>query len=191
MRPTCVFVVGPESSGSRLISRIVAHVLGVRDFEAWDGAGCRSGPVHRVWHESLPAGDVPAFPDIDRMIAEHRDGYEIVFVLATRDITISEGSRIERFSKPLTQVREESRRARDIMQALMRSEWKTFVWSYETFMFLGIDYLKRLYDFLDVRSDFIPPLVDGNRERLTGGRLPFRHNRLKRFAKTRLLSKGR
>jgi len=44
----------------------------------------------------------------------------------------------------------------------MRSHQKYLLWSYESFMFLKQDYLALLYNFLDVNSDFMPELKDGN-----------------------------
>jgi len=48
------------------------------------------------------------------------------------------------------------------MSSVMRSHQKYLLWSYESFMFLKQDYLTLLYDFLNVDSDFMPELKDGN-----------------------------
>lgn len=165
---TCVIVLGPESSGSKLIARVCAHVLGIRPYGEWNAVGWCAGGGHEVCHRSLPYGDPPRFPDVESMIAEHRADHDIRFVLTTRDVTLSEMSRSRRFAKPAPQLREESRRAREIMAGLLRSEWPVFIWSYETFMFLGKDYLDRLYAFLGTASDFMPDLVDGNAPRIAG-----------------------
>jgi len=52
------------------------------------------------------------------------------------------------------------------MRAAINSGEKYLIWSYEAFMFLRDDYLKLLYSFLEVDSDFIPPLQDGNEKRI-------------------------
>jgi len=71
-----------------------------------------------------------------------------------------------RFKKSLEQVREESDRAREMVVDVLRRKGASFIWSYETFMFLGKDYLDLLYEFLEVASDFMPPLEDGNKKRI-------------------------
>ena len=40
------------------------------------------------------------------------------------------------------------------------------VWCYESFMYLKGDYLRTLYDFLGVESDFVPELFDTNRSKV-------------------------
>ncbi len=183
LKKKCIFILGPESSGSRLISKIIAHALEIQNFDSWNGSGWMYSKTHKICHESLPAGDESKFPDIDGWISENRENYELNFVLTTRDITISECSRIDRFAKPLHQVQKESAIARKIIRDILHNEFKTMFWSYETFMYMGNTYLELLYNFLEIDSDFFPVLVDGNKARLMGGKLPFQHNRLVRFFK--------
>lgn len=162
----CVFVIGPESSGSKMVARIAADALGVAKYGDWDGTGWCDGPANIVCHRSLPYGDPPQFPDVDAWIAEYGPRYELYFILATRDLNISELSRGRRFHKPAGQLAAESARAHAIMESIIRSEHRWFIWSYESFMFLRKCYLDQLYAFLGVRSDFMPELRDGNRKRL-------------------------
>ncbi len=180
----CIFIFGPESSGSRLMSKTLAHALDIREFDRWDGSGMICDDTHKVWHESLPAGVIPSFPDVEQMIAEHEKDYSLYFILTTRDITISESSRIARFNKPHSQVHEDSSMAREIMLKLMRSDRKIFIWSYESFMYLGQDYLNLLYRFLDIDSNFMPQLNDGNKVRLLKNRIYFKHSRTIKLIKT-------
>ena len=55
-RPTCTFVVGLESSGTRLVARELARLL--RPTTMWDGQSppCWSWRGHRLQHISLPQG---------------------------------------------------------------------------------------------------------------------------------------
>ena len=50
----CVFVVGTESSGSKLIARILAHALGIRPYGTWNASGWATSPEspHRICHRS-------------------------------------------------------------------------------------------------------------------------------------------
>lgn len=162
----CVIVIGPESSGSKLAAKICAHVLGVRRFGEWNAAGWCGEAGPRVCHRSLPYGWPPVFPDLPALIEEQGRDCDIRFVLTTRDITLSEISRFRRWGKPPEQARRESLQAREVMAGVLRSDRPFFLWSYETFMFLGKDYLAGLYRFLGVDSDFCPDLADGNAARL-------------------------
>jgi hypothetical protein len=162
----CVIVFGPESSGSKLVAKIIAHVLDVQSFGDWNGAGWCVGEQHRVCHRSLPFGATPQFPDVAAMIQDHREGFDLRFILTTRDQTLSQASRVARFKKTPVQLDEESARAREIILGILKSGWPALVWSYETLMFLRDGYLAQLYDFLGVTSDFMPTLTDGNAARL-------------------------
>lgn len=136
MKYKCVFVVGPESSGSMLIAKIISHALNIDQYGEWNGAGWSDKGMHKVCHRSLPYLIPPQYPDIDKWIHKNQHDYDIFFVITTRDITISEVSRIKRFSKTLEQVQKESKRASEIICELINSGQKYYIWSYETFMFL-------------------------------------------------------
>lgn len=162
----CVFVIGPESSGSKLIAKVCAHVLGIYEFGQWNGTGsCESGE-HKVYHRSLPYGDPPKYPDIQEWIEENKSRYELYFILTTRDISISELSRHDRWSRPAELSRQQSLKAKEIMVGVMKSGFNFFIWSYETFIFLDKNYLDLLYRYLGVESDFLPELIDGNRKKI-------------------------
>lgn len=161
-------MIGPEGTGSKLIARIISQALGIKGFDEWSGNGwCDSGQ-HKICHRSLPYKNPPRYPDIGRWILENKAEYEIVFVVTTRDITLSEMSRTKRFGKSSMQVHNESETAKFMIKNLINSGNQYYIWSYETFMFLGIDYLKLLYGFLGIESDFCPSLMDGNRKKLLG-----------------------
>lgn len=151
-----------------LVARILAGVLGIEKYGEWNGVGWVDNGRHKVCHRSLPFNIPPQYPDIARWISENELNYEIYFVITTRDITISEVSRVNRFSKSREQVKKESIKAKGIIADLLNSEQKCFVFSYETFMFLELEYLQQLYRFIGIESDFMPEISDGNRRRLTG-----------------------
>lgn len=88
-------------------------------------------------------------------------------ILATRDINISEYSRIRKFLKPVNQVKSESARAKEIFHSIMKSGHDYFIWSYETFIFLGIPYLETLMTFLNVEVPIdleFETIEDGNKK---------------------------
>jgi len=83
---------------------------------------------------------------------------------------MSEVSRHNRWSKTFKQSTVESDKAREILTGIMKdeSDLDYIIWSYESFMFLKEDYLQTLYDFIGVKSDFIPKLIDANRRKVGG-----------------------
>ncbi|MEP4053043.1 MAG: hypothetical protein ABJN22_12440 [Litorimonas sp.] len=165
-KPKCVFVLGPESTGSKFLAKICSHVLGIHQFGHWDGTAWSDKGGHCVLHRSLPYENPPNFPDVFKWVEEKEPNYELFFVMTTRDITMSQLSRYERWKKPSDTAAKESERAREIMVSVLKSDQKSFLWSYETFMFLKRDYLAQLYAFLDISSDFLPELIDGNAKKV-------------------------
>lgn len=53
-----VFVVGAETSGTRLVAQVLAQDLGIPDAKRWDGAFADADPQDVVFHVSLPWGSV-------------------------------------------------------------------------------------------------------------------------------------
>ena len=173
----CVFVIGPESSGSTLVARIISANLNRHDYAEYNGTNFNADHFpHRVCHRSLPSRNprVPDWPNIDEWLTEFKD-YRIYFVLCTRDIHISERSRLFRsrlvpgLNLTPQQFREDSLKARQIIIDVMGRDLDYFLWSYETFMYLGRDYLRMLNRFLEVHADFMPQVKDGNIKYLVGG----------------------
>jgi len=162
----CVFVIGPESSGSMLIAKICSHVLGIHEYGEWNGVAWSDKGHSKVCHRSLPYGNPSNFPSLEKWISENKKDYRIYFILTTRDDTISQLSRYHRWGRTFEQSQKDSEKAKEIMTAVINGRQLYFIWSYETFMFLKQEYLQCLYQFLNVKSDFIPTLIDGNRSKV-------------------------
>lgn len=164
MAELCVFVIGTESSGSKLAGKILAHALGICPYGTWNGSGWATGSQspRRLCHRSQPYGAEGAFSDIAQWNEENR-GFDIRYVICTRDVKISQRSRRERWPKrPSSLLDEQTARARAIIREVMQTCSYT-IWSYETFMFLGGDYLRELYRYLGIESTFMPPdILDAN-----------------------------
>ena len=94
----CVLVTGPESSGSRLVARIVSRALGIQDFEQYNGIGTSYKGADLVEHFSLPSGAQAVYPDIKQRAANKKN-FDLYFVLATRDINISKLSKMNQYGK--------------------------------------------------------------------------------------------
>jgi hypothetical protein len=185
----CVFVVGPESSGSRLAAKIVAHVLGVHAYGHWATPvgwshsdlpqGHVSDSAHNiavaagtdtVCHRSLPYGRKgDTYPDLERWCSMNRDALT-QFVITTRDVSIVDRSKRIRFNRTEALCQMNRQRSRQWIADVVQRKLPCFIWSYETLVYLREDYLRQLYAFLGVESDFVPPdLFDGNEKYVSGG----------------------
>ena len=190
MKQTCIFITGPESSGSTLAARIISNALG---FESWNGRGfncCNDGQcdAHNgyttpckptdplVCHRSLPFRH--HWPPIE----EWNKIYDGKYIICTRDNTISRRSQLNRFGWKSTELLySEGKQAKDILRSLVKDEHiPTFIWSYETYILLGNTYLELLADFINIpRENFkeTPPprnenekyLIPPHRKSLLGG----------------------
>lgn len=161
----CIVIIGPESSGSTLIAKTCAMAIDSNIAKKFNSGDILTLHNHVVIHKSLPEHLPPIFPDIRHIISEYElKNFKVHVILCTRDITISQYSRIRKFLKPKNQTKEESKKARSIMLDIMETHDSWFIWSYETFMFLGELYLQRLYHFLAIESNYYPNITDGNKK---------------------------
>jgi hypothetical protein len=162
-----IYIIGCEKSGSKFISRIVAHVLGACEYENWDGVGlCDSKNNCIVAHFSQPHCNPPEYSDIKSIENQYKDD-DLRFVITTRDITISENSRLETwwFHKHKTKenVAKESNEAKKIIEYILTNH-DYFIWSYETMNYLRQSYLEVLYKWLGVTSKAHFKIIDGNKK---------------------------
>lgn len=168
-RKKIVFVIGQESSGSRLVARACAHSLGIVDFDDWNAIGWTHSEKASVCHRSLPYGTPPKFPDITRWLEKYGPNNDLFFVITTRDVTLSDISKVEVFGKSTALVMSERHKVRAVIaQAMASGHPYTFV-SYETLMFLGEPYWKELYAFLGIplADQKFPVLKDANEKRIS------------------------
>lgn len=162
----CVFVGGLGSTGSMLIARTLAHVLDVADYGNWEGNGSVSNKKNKIFHTSFPTGKTePVFPDIQKFIEEHKDTHNIYFVLTTRDETIASISTRRRFLWRKERIKKQNIISQEKMrQVIEDNNFQSFIFSYETFQFLGKTYLNELYVFLGIESNFMPDVYDANKK---------------------------
>ena len=69
---------------------------------------------------------------------------------------------MRRADKPLEEAEADNAEAARRMGQIAASSRPHFFFSYEALLFLRLAYLKELYHFLGVTSDFVPPLADAN-----------------------------
>ena len=115
----------------------------------------------RVQHTSLPFGRPSQFPDIKEWIED--DGVTSrLFILTVRDNGISIRSKMRRADMTHDEAQGHNAEAARLLAVIASSHRPHLFFSYETLVYLGHDYLQELYRFLDVESDFVPPLIDAN-----------------------------
>lgn len=163
-----IIVTGTESSGGSLVARTIAHAFGVLHFDDWDGMGPNAvtNQIVKVQHISLPAGNPSKFPNVREWIfGDDEDGPRF-FVLTVRDNGISIRSKMRRaeaYSElTLEEAQRDNARAASLLAEIASSHRPHLFFSYEALIFLGNVYLQDLYRFLDIESEFVPPMVDAN-----------------------------
>ncbi|MCH9630554.1 MAG: hypothetical protein S4CHLAM37_05550 [Chlamydiia bacterium] len=153
-------ITGTESSGSMFISRVIAYVLGLS--ESWEGYGMLGKPGDQtvVVHRSIPydSGSFMALNDYKKLLED----YKFYFIVCTRDMKISCLSAKRRFKRSASEVQSHHLKAKEILSEILNKE-EAFIWSYETQLLLKEAYYQKLYEFLEVESDYLPPhLFDAN-----------------------------
>jgi hypothetical protein len=152
-----IIVTGQEGSGSTYISIAIAHAMGIE----YDGRA-KVGPIV---HHSIPCGVHGGEKGARNFDILKYSGN--TFVVCIRDNNCSIYSKHRRFRRGITLDCdiEDNEKARDIITKIITTE-RSFVFSYETFMYLRGPYLQQLYKFLDIKSDYVPTIIDGNEKYL-------------------------
>jgi hypothetical protein len=157
-------ILGYESSGSVFTAKVISHVLGkCRHFGQWHGYGFNGQPGDDIviLHRSIPFMRPKLWHDEPAEIFNIFEGYEVRFVICTRDLTISQRSRVKRFGGTEEDYQADSQRATELFLKII-DKHDCYVFSYETMVALGLGYFKILYKWLNVESEFSPKIEDGN-----------------------------
>jgi hypothetical protein len=158
-------IIGPGATGSVFISKIISYVVGKsKKFGDWDGYGQlgKVGDEIICIHKSQPSGlkGEMVFASIEK-IKEKLIGYELYFIITTRDMSCSLASQI---SRKFPAKKGHYIKSKEILSKVIQNE-RFFIWNYETFVYLKEVYLYLLYNFLEVSSDFVPgEIKDGNKK---------------------------
>ncbi len=165
-------VTGPESSGSVFITRVISYVLGKDLFykqSSGYGFNGNIGDDLVILHLSQPFCRPAQFCNLAKFHDMFGD-YELYFILTTRDLNIINKSKKERFGGSALELEEHLDISREILGEIIRKE-KYFIWNYETQIYLGAVYFELLYNFLQVKSNFLPgDLYDANEKYLKTSR---------------------
>ena len=166
-------ILGFEGSGSMFIARTISLVVGSSTWGAkWNGYGFNKelGGDNLVFHRSVPYNRPKEWHDEPDEIKKILHEYDkIKFIIATRDLSASILSRVERFNGNVKNYQDDNLRARKFFSKIIDKE-DTFIWSYETMLSLQKIYFKQLYKWLSIESSYIPELKDGNKKyfKITG-----------------------
>lgn len=164
-KPKAVLVTGPESSGSKLIAKTLAHALEIKEFGTWDGTRTVSNTGAKVHHQSLPSklGVNKEWLDIGEWYTEHNKNWDTYIVLNTRDKNISILSKLKRFQKAYQNSEYEMEKASEIISSVINSNYRYYIFSYESLILLKDDYLQLLYKYIGINSEFCPSIKDSNK----------------------------
>ncbi len=153
-----VVVTGLECTGSKLCAKIVAHVLNICEYGTWNGMKWTSSNNKAVLHRSTPAAvnkSKKQMIDPQELIKTYKD---LSFVFTTRDSNII----AKRKKYSLKEKKKWINANREIIKTVVEKGIPYMYFSYEAFMTYKDIYIKELYKFLDVQSNFLPSLRDGN-----------------------------
>jgi len=166
-RKRAVIIVGPESSGTNLVKTCVIGATNASSYNFKSKVPNYNDWVYRFngFPMVRPAIWVDSLEQARRLEADSRNVY---IVLCIRDKTLSEYSVARKFTPhDLLLAKEHKNKAKGIILSVVsQRHFPYYIFSYETFMYLGKPYLKLFYDFLSMQSDFCPKLIDGNEKRL-------------------------
>jgi len=153
-------ITGPESSGSVYISKIISWVVDKdKAYGDCDGYGMNGKVGDKIvcLHRSQPFGKDKRFFSLSEFESLFK-GYDIYFIVTTRDGSISNRSKKKRFKHTIKEMKTHRAKSKKIIKEILESEHKSFIWNYETFMYLQKVYLNELYNFLGTKKSF--PLND-------------------------------
>lgn len=170
--PKAVFVIGPESSGTRLMTRLLIRAGCVGDdthFQPFDTHGLPAASEGRdvVWRRSLPHGG--QWPDLVGMIQDARElGYDVRVVFMQRDDNVLILSQVA-----ATHARTAEEAETHIMRAYSDyhdrlNDWRVLHYnvSYELLTADGWAVMLDLLEWLALSTVFGVTLYDGNRKHL-------------------------
>lgn len=161
-------ITGPESSGSRFIARVIAHVTGKdKRYLDWNGIKMNGklGDDLIILHLSQPHNRPTKFSSL-RDFKNLLKGYELKFIITTRDQNIVKKSKIKSYFETAKSAKEHQILSRKILTEIIKHE-SCFIWSYETQQYLREIYFQKLYEFLGVNTNFFPrDLFDANQKYL-------------------------
>lgn len=169
VRRRLFLVLGPESSGTRLLTRILIHGGCAGDYshsQRWDKKSWGSTP-NVVWRRSVPHNRQPLHL---KKLAERVESGRIVSILVTtRDVTACASSQVRAGHSPDTDTAYTKicRAYESIFQQLNRMGLHFLVVPYESLVLHPCQVQHRLWDLLDLPGGIPVPVTDQNAKHYT------------------------
>jgi len=167
-------VTGPASTGSVFISKVIAQACGLTHKAKCGNLGYTlglkpygcAGKNTLLLHISQPYRSKYLYCDL-KGFRSALEGYDLKFVLTTRDRTIIDESKVARFPWAQEANKHNYEKSKEILRDIIRNE-KYFIWSYETMIYLDSVYFDLLYEFLEISPPLYPDNIkDGNKKYIT------------------------
>ena len=144
----------------------------------WDDPGRIVCDHSRISRRSIPHGgaDIGPLRFIDHPLTGRHNpqpmplinglkqaGFDVYVVLTVRDGLIAMLSKLREHTEGTMQTaQEELDESVRILQEVLMQHDQCFVFSYESLMLLGEPYVRQLYRFVGIESDYMPPLKNAN-----------------------------
>ena len=87
--------------------------------------------------------------------------YDVSYVICTRDLSISRISRQKRFGGSMESYLNDDIKARNIFSEIMKTN-RYYIFSLESALALQESYYQDFYKWLNIESNFMPPVFDVN-----------------------------
>ena len=158
-------VVGPESSGTRLVTRILIKAGCVGDSGHWQAFDeeLPIGILHIVWRRSILHGGI--WPDMVALIAQLREaGYTVTVIVTFREWYANAMSQVAcRYSASASETYERLPQIyRHIFGALIETNVPFETISYESLVLHPIDTQRELLKRLGLNTECRINITDGN-----------------------------
>lgn len=156
-------IIGPESSGSVFISKVIAYSLGItKTISDWNGHKVYPSKKNpKIFHISLPSKMENIFKnlnDLKKMFPNRK----LKFIICTRYSPIANISQKNRFNRSDKIIKNNNKISKQILTDIIKKE-QNFIWNYETMLYLENTYFDLLYDFLKSKIIYYPDnIIDGN-----------------------------
>ncbi len=112
-----------------------------------------------VLHASQPSKNINNYTDLNIFRKKYKN-YKLFFIITTRYYDISCLSMKKRFNWN----KQNLTKTKNILEEILKSNEKTFIWNYETMLYFGNIYFDQLSNFVECKLDnkIYPEIIDGN-----------------------------
>lgn len=155
-----ILVTGAEATGSSFIAQTIARCFGE---QKWSGKGTKQINGNKIIHRSIPFMMSQQYYNLSDVVSEMSGCDDIYIVICTRDIGFSNKSKQRRFGRTPLDLEKNHQMCKYIVEQIIKSGIKYFIWNYETMVFYDKIYFDMLYNFLNIdQNRVLPEIKNGN-----------------------------